>query len=79
MPSVIKNPQARILDIGAGSGRDAKHTADQAVKEHGADNNIQVFAVEPANLLVELGARQTKGLNVKWLTDSLPALSTITK
>lgn len=35
--------------------------------------------MNPANLLAELGARQTKSLNVKWLTDSLPALSIITK
>jgi ubiquinone/menaquinone biosynthesis C-methylase UbiE len=40
VPSVIKNTQVRILDIGAGSGRDAKNFADQAVKEHGADNNM---------------------------------------
>jgi SAM-dependent methyltransferase len=79
VPAIIKNPHARILDIGAGSGRDAKHFAELAVKEHGTENNIQVFAVEPANLLAELGARQTTGFNVKWLTDSLPALSNITK
>ena len=79
VPAIIKNPHARILDIGAGSGRDAKHVAELAVKEHGTNNNIQVFAVEPANLLAELGARQTKSLNVKWLTDSLPALTVLTK
>jgi SAM-dependent methyltransferase len=79
VPAIIKNPHARILDIGAGSGRDAKHVAELAVKEHGTNNNIQVFAVEPANLLAELGARQTKSFNVKWLTDSLPALTVITK
>jgi SAM-dependent methyltransferase len=79
LPSIIQNPHAHILDIGAGSGRDAKHFAELAVKEHGTNNNIQVFAVEPANLLAKLGARQTKSLNVKWLTDSLPALSVITK
>jgi SAM-dependent methyltransferase len=79
LPSIIQNPHAHILDIGAGSGRDAKHFAELAVKEHGTNNNIQVFAVEPANLLAKLGARQTKSLNVKWLTDSLPALSAITK
>jgi SAM-dependent methyltransferase len=79
VPAILKNPHARILDIGAGSGRDAKHFAELAVKEHGTNNNIQVFAVEPANLLAALGARQTKSLNVKWLTDSLPALSVITK
>jgi SAM-dependent methyltransferase len=79
LPSVIKNSHARILDIGAGSGRDAKYIAQLAAQTHGSENRVQVVAVEPANLLAELGARQTTGLNVKWLTDSLPALSVITK
>ncbi|TMM47026.1 class I SAM-dependent methyltransferase [Colwellia ponticola] len=76
---MIEKPQARILDLGAGSGRDAKYLAELAVSKHGADNNVQVFAVEPANLLAALGAQQTQGLNVKWLTDSLPALTNISK
>ncbi|MCJ8295661.1 MAG: methyltransferase domain-containing protein [Colwellia sp.] len=79
LPAIINNPNARILDIGAGSGRDAKYIAQSAANFHGDKNNTQVIAVEPANLLAELGARQTTGLKVKWLTDSLPALSTITK
>ncbi|MBA6326727.1 methyltransferase domain-containing protein [Colwellia sp. MB02u-6] len=79
LPSVIKNAHARILDIGAGSGRDAKHIAQLAARTHGTENKVQVVAVEPANLLAELGANQTTGLNVKWLTDSLPALNVITK
>ena len=45
----------------------------------GDNNNTQVFAVAPANILADIGARQTTGLKVKWLTNSLPALSTITK
>lgn len=79
LPSILENPNALILDIGAGSGRDAKFIAQAAVNKHGDKNATQVIAVEPANLLAELGARQTIGLNVKWLTDSLPALSIITK
>ena len=79
LPSIMSNPNARILDLGAGSGRDSKHLAELAAKEHGDDNNTQIFAVEPANILADIGAHQTTGLNVKWLTDSLPALSTITK
>ena len=57
LPSIISNSNARILDLGAGSGRDAKHFAELAVKEHGAETSIQVFAVEPANILAEIGAR----------------------
>ena len=79
LPAIIENPNARILDIGAGSGRDAKYIAQAAVNKHGDKNGTQVFAVEPASILAELGARQTAELNVKWLTDSLPALNTITK
>jgi len=79
LPSIINNPNARILDLGAGSGRDSKHLAELAATEYGVENSTQVFAVEPASILAEIGARQTTGLNVKWVTDSLPALSTITK
>ncbi|TWX57626.1 methyltransferase domain-containing protein [Colwellia hornerae] len=79
LPGIIKNPHARILDLGAGSGRDAKYIAQLAIQTHRDKNNTQVFAVEPADMLAELGARQTSGLKVKWLTDSLPALSIITK
>ncbi|MEI6894447.1 MAG: class I SAM-dependent methyltransferase [Colwellia sp.] len=79
LPAIIKNPNARLLDIGAGSGRDAKHIAQLAAQTHGNKNTTQVYAIEPASILANLGAQQTAGLNVKWLTDSLPALSHITK
>ena len=49
------------------------------MKTHSDKNNIQVFAVEPANVLADIGARQTEGLNVKWLEDSLPALHNVSK
>jgi|TARA_R110001583_G_scaffold98882_1_gene243994 ubiquinone/menaquinone biosynthesis C-methylase UbiE len=57
VPAIIKNPHARILDIGAGSGRDAKHFAKLAVKEHGTENNIQVFAVEPCKPISRAGRK----------------------
>ena len=79
LPAVIENPNARILDLGAGSGRDAKHIAELAASTHGDKNNIQIFAVEPAKTLAEIGALQTSGLNVKWIEDSLPSLSHLTK
>lgn len=59
---------ARILDIGAGSGRDAKWFA-----EHGGE----VFAVEPASSLRQLGREHTEGLEVTWLDDSLPELKKV--
>jgi SAM-dependent methyltransferase len=79
LPSIIENPNARILDLGAGSGRDAKHLAELAAKTHNTKNNIQILAAEPAKELSHLGQKTTQGLNVKWLEDSLPALSNVTK
>ncbi len=79
LPAIIENPNARILDLGAGAGRDAKHIAELAKIKHKIENNIQVYAVEPATELADLGAKVTKGLKVKWLNDALPSLSVITK
>lgn len=79
LPSIVENPNARILDLGAGSGRDSKHFAELAAKTHITENNIQIFAVEPAKELSQLGQKTTQGLNVKWIEDSLPALSNVTK
>jgi len=71
---VLSISNGRILDIGAGAGRDSCYLAQQ-----GAHNNIQVTAVEPAQALADIGKQQTKHLNVHWLTDSLPALDVVTK
>lgn len=79
LPSIIENPNARILDLGAGSGRDVKYLAELAANSHPTENNIQIFAVEPAQELAVIGQKTTEDLNVKWLDDSLPALSKVTK
>ncbi|WP_022941250.1 class I SAM-dependent methyltransferase [Psychromonas hadalis] len=71
---VLNKPNARILDLGAGSGRDSKYLAEQ-----GTANNIHVTAVEPAQMLANLGKKHTQGLNVTWLQDTLPDLTTVTK
>lgn len=55
---------ASVLDIGAGSGRDAKWLRAQGCK---------IVAVEPCDALRDVGKRQT-GRNVIWLSDSLPNL-----
>jgi SAM-dependent methyltransferase len=61
----------RILDVGAGSGRDARYLAMLT----GVDNQqALVVAVEPARGLAEIGKQTTQGLNVTWLDDSLPEL-----
>lgn len=83
LPSVLKQPQARILDIGAGAGRDTKYMAEQALALKGEkgnkENDVEVYAVEPARILADIGAQTTTGLKVHWLEDSLPALSVITQ
>ncbi len=79
LPSIIENSNARILDLGAGSGRDSKHLAELAAKTHNTENNVQIFAVEPAKELSIIGENTTQLFNVKWLEDSLPALRNVTK
>lgn len=79
LPSIISNPNARILDLGAGAGRDAKYLASLAQETHQTNNNIEVLAVEPALELSKIGQQSTHDLNVKWLNDSLPALDAVTK
>ncbi len=79
LPSIIENPNARILDLGAGAGRDVKHLAKLAIATHNTNNNIDIYAVEPAKDLALIGKKTTEDLKVKWLEDALPALNVITK
>ena len=55
----------KVLDVGAGSGRDARWMQLQG---------CEVIAIEPSNALRELGAEYT-GVEVTWINDALPALS----
>ncbi|QFU22851.1 class I SAM-dependent methyltransferase [Shewanella eurypsychrophilus] len=63
----------RFLDIGAGAGRDVKYLAEQGT----TNQSVQVYAVEPAQTLANLGKRLTQDLNVTWLDDALPVLSRV--
>ncbi len=74
LPPILTKANARILDIGAGAGRDSKYLAEQ-----GRENDISVVAVEPAKLLADIGRQQTKDLNVKWVADSLPGLDVVSR
>ncbi|PSW06030.1 class I SAM-dependent methyltransferase [Photobacterium lipolyticum] len=58
----------RVLDVGAGSGRDAKWFAQ---------NGCEVFAIEPAKSLSQRGREHTDGLEVTWLDDTLPELKKV--
>ncbi|MCL1123384.1 class I SAM-dependent methyltransferase [Shewanella surugensis] len=74
--------ESRILDIGAGAGRDAKYFAERLEEKDaktGIVTDYQVVAVEPAGLLAKIGQSHTQGLNVKWLEDSLPALEQVSR
>ena len=72
--AALTKQDARILDLGAGAGRDSQYLAQQ-----GAAYNVSVIAVEPAKNLAALGKQYTQGLNVHWLQDSLPDLNVVTK
>lgn len=56
------------LDVGAGSGRDAKALAKRG---------WQVIAVEPADRLRALGQAHTFGDDISWLSDTLPSLNLV--
>ncbi|GAA4931391.1 class I SAM-dependent methyltransferase [Streptomyces coeruleoprunus] len=55
-----------VLDIGAGSGRDAAALAGRGHR---------VAAVEPTPQLRELGRRLHAGRDIEWIDDALPRLS----
>ncbi|MBC7005374.1 class I SAM-dependent methyltransferase [Photobacterium sp. BZF1] len=60
--------QPRVLDIGAGSGRDALWFAE---------NGCEVYAVEPAQALRTIGKQHTQSTEVVWLDDILPELKKV--
>ncbi|WP_366525092.1 class I SAM-dependent methyltransferase [uncultured Shewanella sp.] len=80
------NSAPRILDIGAGAGRDAKYFAErfaERLEDKGAQKamgkDCQVFAVEPAAVLAKMGQTHTKDLQVKWHEDSLPTIGKVSR
>lgn len=56
-----------VLDVGAGSGRDARWMSKQG---------CEVIAVEPSDALRQLGQQGTNH-EITWLYDSLPALNSV--
>lgn len=57
--------EGMVLDVGAGSGRDARYLASKG---------LAVVAVEPVDELLTLAKQKADGLNIHWLKDSLPEL-----
>ncbi|BCV28945.1 hypothetical protein TUM3811_28050 [Shewanella algae] len=60
----------RILDVGAGSGRDAAFFATERLGNW-------VLTVEPAKALTSFGKRFPQGLPVTWHNDTLPELADV--
>lgn len=59
----------RILDVGAGSGRDARFFAQ--------NSQLEVYAVEPSLRLFEHGLKSNSFSNLHWVNDALPNLANI--
>nr|WP_289711838.1 class I SAM-dependent methyltransferase [Aeromonas taiwanensis] len=69
-PWLVAAPR-QLLDVGAGSGRDAAFLA-------GLHPGHTLVAAEPCQALAQLGEAHTQGHSVTWVNDALPALSHVT-
>ncbi len=65
---LLPSQPAAILDVGAGSGRDAAWFAELG---------YSVLAVEPAATMRSFGVERHKGSQFEWLDDSLPGLKEV--
>jgi SAM-dependent methyltransferase len=66
--SLLPSTQLLVLDVGAGSGRDAAWFANQ---DH------EVVAVEPADALRQRARKRHPSPRIQWLDDRLPALERV--
>jgi SAM-dependent methyltransferase len=67
---LLPPPPARVLDIGAGTGRDAAAFAKRG---------YQVTAVEPVDAMREGAMRLHPDANITWVDGGLPELATLAK
>ena len=65
---LLPEPAGCILDVGAGSGRDAAWFADKGHK---------VVAIEPSSKLRAAGRELHRSPGIRWMDDMLPALDTV--
>jgi SAM-dependent methyltransferase len=65
---LIPTAPSRVLDIGAGSGRDAAHFAAMGHR---------VVAVEPVDAMREGAMKLHPSPRIEWLADTLPSLSLV--
>lgn len=82
LETVVQKSDAAILDVGAGSGRDVKHIAEKFAEYRLENPDVAkpiIYAIEPAIEMIKVGQKVTQNLNIKWLQDSLPALTKTNK
>jgi len=60
--------EGAVLDIGAGSGRDARYFASKG---------LTTYAVEPASDLLEKAKNHSSSKKIQWFQDQLPTISSI--
>ena len=65
---LLPESSSNVLDVGAGSGRDAAWFAEQG---------HSVVAVEPSSEMREPGRSRHKSSRIRWLDDQLPALKKV--
>lgn len=66
--TMLPEKGAKILDVGAGSGRDASWLAKKG---------YEVTAVEPSLAMIREGKKIHKGEKIKWLCDRMPDLEQV--
>ena len=65
LADLLPQPPAIVLDVGAGTGRDAAWLAGKG---------YDVFAVEPSKAMRKVAAELHPSVPVRWVRDSLPSL-----
>ena len=70
LTDLLPASSAAVLDIGAGSGRDAAWLADKG---------YEVVAAEPSSKMRALAARKHPDSRIQWSNDALPALPDLTR
>ncbi|WP_407927934.1 methyltransferase domain-containing protein [Belnapia arida] len=70
LTDLLPRPPAVVIDVGAGTGRDAGAYAAAG---------YEVIAVEPSSSMRSQAERLHQSPRIRWLSDSLPALTTVSR
>ncbi len=65
---IVSELSGKALDIGAGTGRDARWLASQG---------FYVTAIEPSKELRNFGEKQSKNIDIQWIDSCLPKLEAL--